>query len=74
SGDNTYTGGTTINGGRALRIGNGGSTGSVRGDITNNGSLVYNLGATATWGELVSGKGGVTQDGSGTLVLSGCYT
>ncbi len=34
---NTYTGGTTIQAGASLRLGNGTSTGSVTGDITNNG-------------------------------------
>src|SRR5690242_9710851 len=37
-GDNTYTGGTTINGG-ILFVGAGGSTGSIVGDVVNNGIL-----------------------------------
>ena len=35
TGDNTYTGGTTISGG-ALRLGNGGTTGSIVGDVVDN--------------------------------------
>ena len=37
----TYTGGTTINGG-TLQIGNGGTTGSIVGNVLDNGSLVFN--------------------------------
>ncbi|MGK8642546.1 autotransporter outer membrane beta-barrel domain-containing protein [Brucella anthropi] len=39
--DNGYTGGTTVNDG-TLALGNGGSSGSVKGDILNNGTLKIN--------------------------------
>ena len=39
TGDNTYTGGTTISAG-TLQIGNGGTTGSVAGNIVDNAALV----------------------------------
>ena len=39
TGDNTYTGGTTISAG-TLSLGNGGTTGSVAGNIVDNGALV----------------------------------
>jgi autotransporter-associated beta strand protein len=39
TGANTYTGGTTISAG-TLQIGNGGTTGSIAGDILNNSTLV----------------------------------
>ena len=38
---NTYTGGTTISGG-TLQLGNGGTTGSIVGNITDNGVLEFN--------------------------------
>ena len=41
SGTNTYTGGTTISAG-TLQIGNGGNSGSVSGDIIDNGLLAFN--------------------------------
>src|SRR5205085_2386420 len=41
--DQTYTGGTTISGG-LLQIGNGGTSGSVVGNILNNAALVFNRG------------------------------
>jgi fibronectin-binding autotransporter adhesin len=42
SGNNTYLGGTTINSGATLTLGNGGTTGSVPGAITDNGVLAIN--------------------------------
>ncbi len=41
TGTNTYTGGTTISAG-VLQLGNGGTTGSVSGNIVDNGALVFN--------------------------------
>ncbi|OKP63708.1 hypothetical protein BTE77_35325, partial [Ensifer adhaerens] len=41
TGTNSYTGGTTIAAG-ALQLGNGGTTGSIVGDVVNNGALVFN--------------------------------
>ncbi|EIP97407.1 outer membrane autotransporter barrel domain-containing protein [Opitutaceae bacterium TAV1] len=71
--DNTYTGGTTINSG-TLRLGNGGATGSVAGDIVDHGTLVFNRSDTFTFSGIVSGSGELVQDGSGTLVLTGVNT
>ena len=42
TGANTYTGGTTISAG-TLQLGNGGTTGSVAGNITDNAALAFNL-------------------------------
>src|SRR5262249_58331361 len=39
--DSTYTGGTAISAG-TLQLGNGGTTGSIVGDVTNNGTLAFN--------------------------------
>ena len=39
--NNTYTGGTTISAGE-LRLGAGGTTGSIIGDVLNNGILTFN--------------------------------
>ena len=41
SGANTYTGGTTISAG-TLQIGNGGTSGSIVGNVTNNADLAFN--------------------------------
>jgi fibronectin-binding autotransporter adhesin len=69
SGNNTYTGTTTISGG-TLQIGTGGSTGSVAGPIVNNGELVFNRADTVDYHTTsISGTGNLTQTGGGTLVL-----
>ena len=74
SGNNTYTGGTTISAG-TLQIGAGGASGAVTGAITNNGSLIYNRSDAVTWSNAISGTGNLTKaSGSGTLTLSGANT
>ena len=70
TGNSNYTGGTLISAG-ALQLGAGGATGSISGNVTNNGALVFNRGDTYTFGGLISGTGSVTQQGSGTTVLTG---
>jgi fibronectin-binding autotransporter adhesin len=73
AGNNTYTGGTTISGG-VLQLGEGGTSGSINGDVVNNGTLAFNRSDVQTFGGLISGAGAVTQQGSGTTVLSGNNT
>jgi len=73
TGTGTYTGGTTISAG-TLQLGNGGTSGSVGGNITNNASLVFNRSDALTYGGVISGTGGVTQAGSGTLTVTGANT
>ena len=67
--DNNYTGGTTITQG-TLQIGNGGTTGSITGNISNNGNLALNRADTVTFANTVSGAGSLTQAGSGTTILA----
>ncbi|WP_043694025.1 autotransporter-associated beta strand repeat-containing protein [Luteibacter sp. 9133] len=73
SGSNTYTGGTTISGG-VLQLGNGGTTGSLAGDVTDNAVLAFNRSDTSSFNGIVSGAGSLRQIGSGTLVLTGNNT
>ncbi len=68
--DNTYTGGTSITAG-TLQLGNGGTTGSIVGDVTNNGALVFNRSNALTYGGAISGSGTVTKLNGGTLTLTG---
>ena len=68
--DNSYTGGTTISAG-TLQFGDGGTTGSIVGDILNNGALVFNRADTVTFAGLISGTGGIEQSGAGTTILTG---
>lgn len=73
TGNNTYTGLTTLSAG-TLQIGEGGTSGSVAGDIANAGSLVFNRADTLTLGGAISGTGAVTQAGTGMTVLTGNST
>jgi autotransporter-associated beta strand protein len=73
SGRNTYTGGTTISDG-TLQIGIGGNTGSIEGDVVNNGTLAFARAGSLEFGGVISGTGGVNKLGTGTLVLSGVNT
>ena len=67
--DNTYTGGTTIAAG-TLQLGDGGRTGSILGDVTDNGTLAFDRRDTMTFAGVISGSGAVTQIGSGTTILT----
>jgi outer membrane autotransporter protein len=71
--NNTYTGGTTINAG-TLQVGNGGTSGSIIGNVTNNGVLAFDRSDTVTFPGVISGTGSVTQDGIGTTILTGTNT
>jgi autotransporter-associated beta strand protein len=70
TGDNSYSGGTTISAG-TLQIGNGGTTGSIAGDITDNGALVFNRSNGLAYAGTISGAGSLTQAGTGTTTLTG---
>ena len=72
-GENTYTGGTTISAG-TLQIGNGGVTGGIIGNITDNGLLVFDRSDATVFGGAISGTGGLEQSGTGTLTLTGGNT
>ncbi|MBB4098719.1 autotransporter outer membrane beta-barrel domain-containing protein [Sphingomonas kyeonggiensis] len=70
AGDNTYTGVTTIASG-TLNIGNGGTTGSVLGDIVNNSTLGFNRTDAYAYAGAITGTGGVSKANTGTLTLTG---
>ncbi len=74
TGANTYTGGTAIDPGATLKLGAGGTTGWVAGDITDNGLLVFDRSDTVVFDRVISGSGGLTQAGAGTLVLDNVNT
>ena len=73
TGTNTYTGGTTINGG-TLQLGNGGTTGSITGNVIDNGTLAFDRSDVYTFSGVISGTGAVEQIGTGTTVLTGTNT
>ncbi len=75
-GTNTYAFGTTIDANCVMVLGNGGTTGSVTGDISVGGHavLAFNRSDTMTIGGTISGTGDVRQLGSGTTVLNHANT
>ncbi|WP_265923282.1 autotransporter outer membrane beta-barrel domain-containing protein [Cupriavidus nantongensis] len=73
SGNSTYTGGTTIAAG-TLQLGNGGTSGSIAGDVVNNGTLAFNRSDNTIFAGAISGNGSVAQAGPGTTALTGTNT
>ena len=74
-GDNTYSGGTTINAG-TLQVGVGGATGKLNGaaSVANNGTIIYNSTSDFSMGGfnvLISGSGNLIKRGSGLLKIIG---
>lgn len=68
--DNSYTGGTTIAAG-TLQVGSGGTSGSILGNLDDNGTLAFDRSDVMTFPGVISGVGGVNQIGAGTTVLAG---
>ena len=73
TGSNTYLGGTNIAAG-ALQLGNGGATGSILGNVTNDATLAVNRNNAYTFAGVISGGGAVQQLGTGTTTLTGTNT
>lgn len=70
TGTNTYTGGTTVSRG-TLQIGDGGTSGSIVGDVTNNATLAFNRSDATSFGGAISGGGDLIKRGAGNLSLTG---
>ncbi|MBV8485970.1 MAG: autotransporter domain-containing protein, partial [Verrucomicrobia bacterium] len=70
TGDNMYTGGTLVDAG-TLQIGNGGTTGNIAGNVTDNHRLRFNRSDTYTFNGAISGNGEIVQAGTGDLILGG---
>jgi autotransporter-associated beta strand protein len=71
--DNTYGGATTISTG-TFQLGEGGTTGSVAGTITNNSLLVVDRSNLWAFTSTVSGTGSVVKRGAGNWELAGVNT
>jgi len=69
SGNNTYSGGTTVNAGILQ-----GNTSSLQGNITNNNQVTFNQESAGTYAGNMSGSGCLVKEGTGTLTLSGNNT
>ncbi|MBV9549870.1 MAG: autotransporter domain-containing protein, partial [Alphaproteobacteria bacterium] len=73
TGTNSYSGGTTISSG-TLQLGSGGTSGSITGNIADNGILAFNRSDTLTIAGAITGTGAVQQNGTGTTFLTGVST
>jgi len=75
SGNNTYTGNTTISQG-TLQLGNGGSTGSFNGNATiaSGATLAFARSDSYTHAGGISGNGSVVIAGAGTTIFTGAKT
>ena len=75
TGDNTYTGGTTIDGG-TLQLGDGtsGHDGSIDDNITDNGTLTFKYYSPETFSGAISGWGGVTLESPVAITMSAAST
>ncbi|MBI2739765.1 MAG: autotransporter-associated beta strand repeat-containing protein [Rhodospirillales bacterium] len=71
--DNTYSGVTTIAAG-TLQLGNGGTTGSIAGNVLNNGILAFNRSDDIVFGGNIDGSGAIAYMGPGTVTLTGTIT
>jgi len=71
--DHAYSGGTIIDAG-TLSVGNGGVSGSLQGDVANDGVLLFNRADSLSFAGSISGAGYVVKAGAGTLSLSGTNT
>ena len=73
TGNNTYAGGTVVNGG-GVQVGNGGGSGAIgRGPVTLNTQLTFDRTGTLAAGN-VNGAGTLVKRGSGTVTLTGNST
>ncbi|EIP97348.1 autotransporter-associated beta strand repeat protein [Opitutaceae bacterium TAV1] len=60
--------------GGTLQVGNGGTDGSIAGNVTNGGILAFNRSDTLTFTGTISGSGALRQLGGGTTILTGANT
>ncbi|MGA2620279.1 MAG: autotransporter-associated beta strand repeat-containing protein, partial [Thermoguttaceae bacterium] len=74
AGANTYTGGTTVSSG-TLQVGSGGPAGTLgSGAVADAAQLLFNRSDTYVASQAISGVGGLTQIGAGTLILAAANT
>lgn len=57
-----------------LRIGNGGTSGTISGNVINDGSLIINRSDAITYAGVISGTGILAKQGAGSLTLTGIST
>ncbi len=65
SGNNSYSGGTTVDAGSLI-----GTTSSIQGAVTNTSAIVFNQSTNGTYAGVIGGSGSLTKSGSGTVTFS----
>jgi outer membrane autotransporter protein len=75
AGENNYTGGSKVTRG-TLQIGNGGTKGSIVGDVVtgSQGTLAFDRSNNVTFDGNITGKGRLVKNGENTTILSGQNT
>ncbi|MGV1943777.1 autotransporter-associated beta strand repeat-containing protein, partial [Agrobacterium sp. 22-211-1] len=73
TGENSSDGVLTIERG-TVRVGDGGTTGSIAGDVINNSSLVFDRSNAVNFAGDISGDGKVINQGDGNVTLGGANT
>ena len=66
TGNNSYTGGTTVSAGTLQ-----GSASSLKGNIVNNANVTFDQSTSGTYADSMSGSGVLTKIGTGELILTG---
>ncbi|AYV48185.1 hypothetical protein C1707_19025 [Caulobacter flavus] len=69
--NNTYAYGTFVAAGAQLKLGAGGTTGSILGDVSVDGALAFDRSDSLTFAGLVDGSGALRQVGAGKTELTG---
>lgn len=69
TGNNTYTGGTTVTAGTLQ-----GNSNSLQGDITDNAALIFDQSSAGTYADRIDGSGALTKTGAGALTLTATNT
>jgi autotransporter-associated beta strand protein len=73
TGNNTFSGATTVSAG-TLQIGDAGASGALVGPIVNNAALVFNHTDSPVVTNLISGTGSLTQAGAGNITITAANT
>ena len=63
--------GTVLGASTSLTVGNGGTTGTLSGNVTDNGILAFDRSDTVNFADTLAGSGQLVQKGSGTLLFDG---
>ncbi len=73
TGDSTHSGSLTLSAG-TFQLGNGGTTGSLAGNVVNNAGLTFNRSDAVVFGQVISGSGNVTKLGASSLTFTADQT